>query len=239
MLSKNKNDLSNLDLVILAGGLGTRLRPIVSDRPKVLAEVNGKPFLDILISSLSSLGFSKIILSVGHLKNQIKDRYSNQGIFFAEEAVPLGTGGGVKNSEHLVSSDHFVVMNGDSWFKNGVDFASIHDFHLKNEALVTMLLADPRKEKDYGAVFLDGSNRISRFNEKKEHTEKHFLNAGVYIMKKNVFSLMPSGNFSLESDFLPQLVGKNFYGFPVDDQVVDIGTPDRYKLANEVFKSKA
>ncbi len=229
---------SNIDVVILAGGLGKRLRSAVSDRPKVLAEIAGKPFLDILIDNLLQKGFRRIILSVGYLAYQIKDRYAKRGILFAEEESPLGTGGGVKNTEALVESDHFFVMNGDSWMPEGVDLRALHDFHKKKNALATVVLARPREEKDYGAVFLDNEGKISRFNEKTKEENDHFLNAGVYLMSKEVFPRMPTGPFSIEVDFFPGLIGDAFYGFPANGEVVDIGTPERYKAAQEKFFSE-
>lgn len=232
------NNLSNIDVVILAGGLGTRLQSVVSDRPKVMAEVGGRPFLDILIKQLSNNGLMRIILSVGHLKDQIKNYYAGKRILFAEEESPLGTGGGVKNAEQFVQSDHFFVMNGDSWLPEGINLPALHNFHKEKNALTTVALTQPRKEKDYGAVFLDKDKKINRFNEKQGYNENHFLNAGIYAMSKEVFSRMPEGNFSLETDFFPSLVGEAFYGLPVGGEVIDIGTPERYKLASKIFKFK-
>ncbi|OGY99889.1 MAG: hypothetical protein A2945_02755 [Candidatus Liptonbacteria bacterium RIFCSPLOWO2_01_FULL_52_25] len=232
-----KRDLAGTDVVILAGGLGTRLRPLVSDRPKVMAEVGGKPFLDRLIEHLQGVGCGRIILSVGHLKDQIKTHYAGKGIFFAEEEEPLGTGGGVKNTERLVTSDHFFVMNGDSWLSKSIDLHALHDFHRENDALVTLVLARPRNEKDYGAVFLGDDKKIHRFNEKADEHAEHFMNAGVYCMSREVFAHMPVGQFSLETDFFPKLVGGAFYGFSVGGELVDIGTPERYVRANKVFSS--
>lgn len=233
--SRRAADLSDVDAIILAGGLGTRLYPSVSDRPKVLAEVGGRPFLDMLIENLLGAGVQRIILSVGYLKDHIKNRYARRGIFFAEEESPLGTGGGIKNAERFVKSDHFFVLNGDSWITGGADLRAIHDFHKKKNALATVVLARPRDEKDYGAVSLKSDGKISRFNEKTEEGRVHFMNAGVYIMNRKVFGLMPHGPFSVEADFFPRLIGGDFYGFPIDGEVVDIGTPERYMKAKEVL----
>lgn len=235
--SGRKRAFSSLDIVILAGGLGTRLRPAVSGRPKVLAEIYGRPFIDMLIENLLRVGMQRIILSVGYLKDHIKDYYVEQGILFAEEESPLGTGGGVKNAERLVQSDQFFVMNGDSWITGGIDFEAFHNFHRSKNALATIVLTRPRKEKDYGAVFLKEDGKISGFDEKAKEDKTHFMNAGVYLIEKKAFGLMPRGVFSLETDFFPKLVGGAFYGFPVDGELVDIGTPERYALANKIFSS--
>lgn len=233
--SDRKRAFQALDIVILAGGLGTRLRPAVSDRPKVLAEIGGRPFMDVLIENLLRAGMQRIILSVGYLKDHIKDYYAEQGILFAEEESPLGTGGGVKNAERFVQSDQCFVMNGDSWITGGIDFKTFHDFHRSKNALATLMLTRPRKEKDYGAVFLEEDGKISGFNEKAKENKTHFMNAGVYLIEKKAFRLMPCGAFSLEIDFFPRLVGGAFYGFPVDGDLIDIGTPERYRAANDIL----
>lgn len=226
------------DALILCGGKGTRLRSVVSGRPKVLAEIGDRPFLDILIEDLLRAGFKRIVLSVGYLKEQVKDKYASRGVFFAEEESPLGTGGAVKNAEHFMTSDHFLVMNGDSLILGGIDFSKLHKFHVDKNALATIVLAPPRAEKDYGAVFLGGDAKIGSFNEKQDRKEPHFMNAGVYMMSKKIFRHMPMKPFSLENDLFPTLVGDALYGFPVGGEVIDIGTPERYAKAKRAFKNK-
>lgn len=235
VVGNRSSNLSDVDVVILAGGLGKRLRSLVSDRPKVLAEVGQRPFLDILINYLRNTGFSRIILSIGYLKDQIKERYANQGILFAEEETPLGTGGGIKNAQELIRSKNFFVMNGDSWIPSGVNMNMIHNFHKDKKALATVVLSSPRIQKDYGVVFLDKENLISHFNEKSKEEGTHFLNAGIYLLNQELFSRMSQTPFSLESDFFPSLIGEAFYGFPIEGEVVDIGTPERYVEAQQKF----
>lgn len=169
------------------------------------------------------------------MAHQIKSNYNGLGIFFAEEKEPLGTGGAIKNAESLVESDHFVVMNGDSWIKGGVDWNAFMDFHKDKRSLVTLSLVSPRTQEDYGAVFLNKEAKIEGFNEKEHQEKEHFMSAGIYCMDKAVFSRMSTGSFSIEHDFFPKLVGQSFYGFPIKGELVDIGTPERYIKANEVF----
>jgi D-glycero-alpha-D-manno-heptose 1-phosphate guanylyltransferase len=231
------NNALGIDVIILAGGLGTRLRSVIADRPKVLADVGGKPFLDLLVRSLEDHGVGRIILSVGYLKEQIKARYTSQHIFFAEEESPMGTGGGVKNAEPLLASDDVLIMNGDSWIAGGVDLQAFLDFHREKGALVSMMLASPRTDKDYGVVMLDADQKIAHFNEKQDHPGEHFMSAGVYAVRRTAFDRMPNGVFSLETDFFPKLVGEAFYGFPVKGDLIDIGTPGRYEAAQQIFYS--
>ncbi|MBI2033739.1 MAG: NTP transferase domain-containing protein [Candidatus Liptonbacteria bacterium] len=239
----NQNFLKNIDAVVLCGGLGTRLQGILPGRQKVVMKVGSQPFLGTLLDRIFSQGVGRAVLCVGHLKEQVIDyilhkkiKHSEWGeIVFSEEEKPLGTGGAIKNAESKITSDHFFVMNGDSWIEGGIDLHKLHDFHKKKNTLATVVLARPRKEKDYGAVFLKEDGKIGGFNEKANENRTHFMNAGVYLMEKKSFELMPEGPFSLENDFFPKLVGGAMYGFPVEGELIDIGTPERYRLANKKY----
>jgi NDP-sugar pyrophosphorylase family protein len=134
-----------------------------------------------------------------------------------------------------VASDDLLVMNGDSYIDGGADLAAFYRFHKEHNAQVTLMLAKPRAEKDYGVVSLAADQKILRFNEKTDEPGEHFLSAGMYFMKKDAFATMPAGAFSLETEFFPKLVGGSFYGFPIEGSVVDIGTPERYRVAQEIF----
>lgn len=228
--------VSECDVIILAGGLGTRLRSVVSDRPKVLAEVAGRPFLDMLMENLRAQGVRRIILSVGHLKELIKERYADRDVFFAEEENPLGTGGGIKNAEQYVESENVLVMNGDSWLSDGLDLNKLVAFHKNKNALLTIVLAKPQAGEDYGVVFLNDEGKISRYREKGKGEKGHLMSAGIYAMRKDVFGRMPTTPFSIEDHFFPRMVDKGFYGFVVSGDVVDIGTPERYASAHGRFK---
>lgn len=226
-------ELKDIDVIILCGGLGKRLRPAVSGRPKVLAGVDDKTFLDILIDDLLRCGFQNIILCVGYLKEQIKEHFNydkDYNIIFSEEEVPLGTGGAFKNARLLIKSDTFIVMNGDSICN--LDFNEFFDFHINKKAVLSMVLVRSQETQDYGNVALDGSQRIRRFEEKMDNNGECLINAGVYMMQKEIFSYMPDENhFSLEYDLFPKLVKDKFYGFITENELIDIGTPERYKKA--------
>lgn len=219
--------------MILCGGLGTRLRPVVSDRPKVLAKIGEKTFLDILIDSLKKQGFNNVILCIGHLKGQIKnhfDREKDYNIMFSEEKEPLGTGGALKKARSLIISNPFMVMNGDSICK--MDFRKFYDFHVNKKAILSMVLVRTKAAQDFGSVILDDSQRITSFMEKVVSKDECLINAGVYLMQKDVFSYMPDGNrFSLEYDFFPKLIEDKCFGFTINSELIDIGTPERYEKA--------
>ncbi|MCR4275196.1 MAG: sugar phosphate nucleotidyltransferase [Candidatus Wolfebacteria bacterium] len=233
-------NLKDIDVVILCGGKGERLKSVINDRPKVLAPMgDNKAFLDIIIDNLLSKGFKRIILSVGYLKDQIINRYENYEnaeILFSEESAPLGTGGAIKNTEFLISGDHFMVMNGDSFFD--IDFFDFFDMHLKNDSLLSIALTEVDDVSDYGSVELDNNNKISRFKGKNQKKEKGLVNAGIYLVKKDIFKNMPKADsFSLEHDLIPKVLELNCYGFKGSGRFIDIGTPERYEKAVIMFKN--
>lgn len=230
--------MPNLDVLILTGGQGSRLRSVVSDRPKTMAPLNGRPFLDLLIEYVSGFGFRRFILCVGYMAEYIIEYYSagtanSNEIMFSTETIPLGTGGAVKNAERLIAGDSFLVLNGDSFCP--VDFPAFVAFHTRNRSLVSIVLASAEKAEDYGSVVMDSSNRIVQFSEKMPG-EIAWTNAGVYIFNKSVLSLITSDRvYSLEYDLFPQLAGKDFFGFPTTGKVLDIGTPSRLEKASVAF----
>lgn len=233
-------DLKDIYVIILCGGLGKRLRPAVSDRPKVLAEIKDKTFLDILLDNLRGYGFKNIILCVGYLKEQIKDHFNYDkdfNIIFSEEYESLGTGGALKNAGSLIKSDPFIVLNGDSICD--LNFKDFLDYHVNKRALMSMVLTRLQNTGDYGNVVIDGSNRIISFEEKIDTKVECLINAGVYMMQKEVFSYMPEEEkFSLEYDLFPKLVNYKCYGFITENELIDIGTPERYKKAIHLIRGK-
>lgn len=230
-------DLKEIDVVILCGGLGTRLRPVVSDRPKVLAKIGEQTFLDILIDHLTKQGFKNIILCVGYLKGQIKNHFDYEkdyNIMFSEEKDPLGTGGALKKARSLIKSNPFMVMNGDSICK--IDFHKFYDFHVTKKALLSMALVRTKAAQDFGSVIINDSQRITSFMEKVVSKDECLINAGIYLMQKDVFSYMPDENrFSLEYDFFPKLIEDKCFGFIINSELIDIGTPERYEKAINII----
>lgn len=250
-MSQEKNfDLENvslekIDVIVLCGGFGKRLKSVIHDTPKVLAKIGDTTFLDILINNISLYGFKDIVLCIGHLKEQIKrhfdyhcdDYHDYHGydrniynITFSEEEEPLGTGGALKNAEWLIKSDPFIVMNGDSICN--VNFRGLLDFHIYKKALLSIVLTKSLTSKDYGTVLLNDSSIITNFSEKSINNKEILINAGIYIMQKDIFSYMPiQKTFSLEYDLFPKLCNNKCYGFMTGGRVIDIGTPERYKEA--------
>ena len=232
--------LAKVDVLILCGGIGSRLSSVNPDRPKGLAPVGGKPFLDILVEDLVQQGFQRIIFCVGHLKEQVIDRYKTRKdakYFFSQEDIPLGTGGAVQNALPLIHSNPVLVMNGDSLCP--VDYAKFYQFHLDKSAAASLVLAAQHGRCDGGAVSLDDAQQIQSFAEKSiETTNERFINAGIYLLQVDAIDLRrPAPTYSLEYDVFPALFrSRPCFGFLVSSELVDIGTPERYLKANREYR---
>ena len=225
-------DLQKVDIIILCGGLGKRLRSVVQNQPKGLVAIAGKPILEILVDDLLNYGAQKIIFCVGHLKEQIIEHFSGRNdceFLFSKEDSPLGTGGAIKKAKTLVKSSHLMILNGDSMCQ--VNYEKFYEFHLQSQSLLSMILALPVEDsQDYGNVQIDVDHKICSFQEKKQPKERcGFMNAGIYLMKKEGFAKMPKRqSFSLEYDFFPKILQTDrCSGFVVKQNVYDIGTPER------------
>ena len=231
--------MKDIDIVILCGGLGKRLRPIVSDRPKSLARINGVAFLDILIQYLAGFGLKRFILCSGYMGDAIKKHYQQipgaLEILFSQENEPLGTGGAVKHAQPLIQSGTFLVLNGDSFCK--LNLPDFYNFHLKKKSILSVVLSKSGDGKDSGIVILDRQAKIVQFHEKVKPSKGSLCSAGVYLMDKKIFHLMGKSKvFSLEYDLFPVLAGKNCYGYHCKNDFIDIGTPQNLIQAADFLK---
>lgn len=229
-----------IDVVILCGGLGKRFRAVIGDRPKPMAKVKGRPFLDILIGYVASYGFTRFILCIGYMGTLIKQYYRERRcpltILFSEEKGPLGTGGAIKNAEPLIQSNPFLILNGDSFCK--VNLCKFVDFHIKKKALISIVLVNPKKTKDYGVISLGNSQRIVKFDEKVKVEDDSFISTGIYLFDNNVLSLIPAHkNFSLEYELFPEVINRGFFGYITQGNFIDIGTPEEYERAKRLLTS--
>jgi D-glycero-alpha-D-manno-heptose 1-phosphate guanylyltransferase len=228
------------ECIILAGGLGTRLRSVVDDKPKVLAPVYGKPFLKYVIDYAHQQGCTRIVLSAGYLHEQIEEFvqefFKDSEIVFAVEEKPLGTGGGIVNALHQCRSDEVLVLNGDTFFE--LDYSMFYHHHHHHEALFSIALKPMKNFERYGTVECDQHRCITAFKE-KEFLQEGLINAGVYIINRNAFlSLNWPEKFSMEKDFMEKFIGKiKMCAFPYDEYFIDIGIPEDYAKAQEDFKT--
>lgn len=229
------------DAVVLCGGLGKRLRAVVPDRPKPMAEVAGRPFLDILLDFVAGFGPRRFILCAGYMGDRIRTHFSGgaagREILVSCEDRPLGTAGAVKNAEGLITSPSFLVLNGDSLCR--ADLRGFWEFHQKHGGSLSVVLAPPEPGSDYGSVSLDPKGRVIGFAEKAGAGPEQLMNAGIYIFSATVLQAIPAGRpSSLERDLLPALVRDGLaWGWPVAERVVDIGTPERYAQAQDRLRT--
>lgn len=229
-----------MDAIILAGGKGTRLASIVSDVPKPLAPVNGRPFLDYIIGQLlKSNTVTRVILSIGHLADKIVDYYANADfgmpIIFAKEETLLGTGGAIKfAADQYIKGESFLVMNGDSMID--ANFDQFAKYHACSGNLVSILLAQVQDSARYGSVELKGS-RIVKFTEKTGAAVPGVINAGVYLIEKSFLSQFPVGKCSFETDVLPKASETGRVGGHISDGAfLDMGLPESYAEASLFLK---
>lgn len=226
------------DVIILAGGLGTRLQRVVSDVPKPMAPVAGKPFLDHLLEKLPLAHVSRIVFSVGHkhevILNHFGEEYHGVPIVYAIESEPLGTGGGIKLALANTTEEHALIVNGDTFFD--VDFEQFWQVHRYHNFDLTLALKPMDKPDRYGTVLLE-KHRVIRFQEKTPGLTHGLINGGLYWIRTAVKQAMPSDDkFSFETDFLePQVSLLTFGGYIDNNRFIDIGIPDDYARAQDIF----
>ena len=208
---------------------------------KILAQINGKPFLSILIEYIASQGGKRFILCTGHgaqdVENYFTKAHKDLDIVFSREDEPLGTGGAIKKGSSLVKSAQFLALNGDCFCV--VDYNRLIAFHNARKAKATIAVTPVEDARDYGTIKFNAEKKITAFKEKsasaKALADRHpLINSGTYCLERDVFTLVPTPEkFSIEYDFFPNLVGRNFFAFEVENKVIDIGTPERYAWAQE------
>jgi len=226
------------EAIILAGGFGTRLKSVVADRPKALAPINGRPFLEYLLDHLIGGGIKSFVFSVGYRAQMIEehfgDCYRDRPIRYALETEPLGTGGGIANALPYTEDESVLVVNGDSLFLT--DLASQFALHQRTAALATLALRPMKNFSRYGRVEIDNDSRITAFRE-KEPVVEGLINGGVYLLRRDCFKTAGvDGKFSLENDFFNAKVNKlSLYGIADGGYFLDIGIPEDFAKAQVDF----
>ena len=205
-----------------------------------MAMINQRPFLDILIEYLAGFGFRRFVLCAGHKSEVIRNYYSSRDdslkFVISEENMPLGTGGAIKNAEEYIQSNPFLAVNGDS--SCSLDLAYFYNFHLAKQGLMSMVVVESKNTADCGLVSLDDQNRIIGFEEKKQKQPHGYVNAGIYFFQKEILGFVPANtNYSLEHDLFPKMASQDSYAFVTDQELIDIGTPERLGLAKKVFST--
>ncbi len=243
--------------LILAGGQGTRLRSVIKDVPKPMADISGKPFLEYLLRFVYSHGVREVVISCGYkheiIKDYFKDSLGDMKIYYSIENEPLGTGGAIKKAleDYGCFEEGLFLLNGDTFFN--ISLSELYNFHKAKGSDLTVALKKIKDSDRYGSVKIDGNNRIIGFKEKKQVREA-YINGGAYLIGRRVVKLIIGqelnllSTFSFEKDFLevfynfkPKVDGSNtasglnFYGLPYNEDAyfIDIGIPSDYEAAKK------
>lgn len=230
--------LRDVPAAILLGGLGTRLRSVVSDRPKALAQVAGRPFVSYLFDQLMRAGVRRAILCAGYLGAQVQaqfgEAYHTLSLAYSVETEPLGTAGALRLAAPLVASPTCLVLNGDSYCE--ADFNAFWQWHGQHGALASLVLTRVIDTGRYGQVRVQPNGSVLRFVEKQARGGPGWINAGVYLIDQTVLNTIPAGRaVSLEHEIFPAQVGQGLYGWQGGERFLDIGTPTAYEVAQTFF----
>lgn len=223
------------EAIILAGGLGTRLRSAVPDLPKCMAPVAGKPFIDHVIDHLTKQGIQRFVLALGYMSDVIVDHVRSQwpdlDVAYSFEEEPLGTGGAIRQACELIHGTSAIVTNGDTLYK--ADLSKAIPFFDRWGADCVLLLKPMTDFDRYGVVELKEDGSIAAFKEKQHYT-KGLINGGLYLLNTQRFLAETLGQkFSFEKDYLEALHGqRRMYGLVQDAYFIDIGIPEDFERAN-------
>jgi histidinol-phosphate phosphatase family protein len=227
---------SSITAAILAGGLGTRLRAAVADKPKVLAPVSGKPFLAYLLDHLERYGFQRVVLCTGYRHEQVHAAFGKQNhnlqIDYSVETAPLGTGGAIRNALDQFASGPVLVLNGDSFCP--FDLGLYLSWHRAQKSRTSLALISVPDAARFGRVQVRPDGAIERFDEKDPGaTGPAWINAGVYLLSRELIQAIPPGRaVSIEREVFPAAIGDGgLNGYRVEAPFLDIGTPESFALA--------
>jgi len=233
------SSLRDVDIAVLAGGLGTRLGGALGGLPKILAPVGGRPFLDYLLLWLAENGAAHVLLCLGHRADAVQEYLARSvslplKVSVVVETVPLGTAGAVNFALPRLQSDPVLILNGDSYVD--APLQAFLEAHLRSGAPASILCAEVADSCRYGRVEIDSGQRIVRFSEKDSRAGAGWINAGVYAIRQRLlpqFAAFPTG--SLERDVLEVVPAGTIHAFTTTGQFLDIGTPEALASATELF----
>ena len=233
--------LAEVETVILAGGLGTRVKGVLGDTPKVLAPIGGRPFIEYLLDWLTGFGARKVILSLGHRAEQVveflnRNPRRDMELEASVEPEPLGTAGGLRHVRGRLSGNPVLVLNGDSFVD--ADLCVFLGTHRGSAPLASILCAEVADTSRYGRVETDRLGRIVKFVEKGAAAgEPGLVNAGVYLFSSAFLDrLAAREGASLEKDFLEPALSASIRAFPCRGAFIDIGTPESLEAAAAVLE---
>ena len=225
------------EAIVLAGGLGTRLRSVVADLPKPLAPVCGRPFVAYLLDLLANHGMRRAVLATGYLGEQVESAlgtsWQGMELIYSHEPEPLGTGGAIALALQHIYGTACFVLNGDTYLK--LDYAAFDAQTRRHDAALGIALAEVADAARYGAVEI-GNGCVHAFAEKGRHGPG-YINAGVYLIKRELLDAFPSGSrFSFETDVMQPMVGRRTVAaFTATQGFIDIGVPEDYARAQHAL----
>jgi NDP-sugar pyrophosphorylase family protein len=231
--------LEHIPAVILVGGLGTRLRSLLPDRQKVVAPVAGRPFVFRLLGQLADAGLTRAVLCTGYKAEQVAEsvgtNYRGLGISYSREPVPLGTAGALRHALSALDSDTVLAMNGDSFCD--VSLAALWESHRHHQANATLVVVEVPETREGGRVTVDERGVVASFVEKGTAAGLGWMSAGIYMLERPVLESIPSGRaVSIEREVFPAWIGRGLYAFRTTGKFIDIGTPESYTLAQQIFQ---
>ena len=231
---------ADLTVAVLAGGMGTRLRSVIPDRPKVLAPAGGRPFLSWWFDALDAQGFRDVVLCTGYRAGQVRDSFGsvhrNLRLRYSAEEEPLGTAGALRHALELFRSEPVLVLNGDSFCD--VDLSAFCHNHRQSGLRASLVLARVEDTSRFGSVQFQSGGRIEAFREKISRAEPGWINAGVYLFSRELLAALPAKqSLSLERDVLPHWIPDGINTFHGAGKFLDIGTPESLAQAEDFFLS--
>jgi mannose-1-phosphate guanylyltransferase/phosphomannomutase len=227
--------------VVMAGGEGSRLRPVTSNRPKPLVPICNQPIMEHILSLLKRHGVSEVVATLHYLAEEVQGYFGDGADFgipirYSVEDTPLGTAGSVKQAEAALQDETFIIVSGDAL--TDCDLTKAIEFHRRKGALATLILYRVASPLDFGVVITDDEGRIQRFLEKPSWSEvfSDTVNTGMYILEPEIFNSMERGrNYDWSGDIFPKLLeaGKPLYGYVMEEYWTDVGSLSQYRDAQE------
>ena len=227
--------------VILAGGFGTRLRSVVSDRPKVLAKIGNRPFILFLLEQIKKVNVRNVVLCIGYQGDKIRaelgSSYGDVWLKYSEETIPLGTAGALRLAMPLFQSKTLLVMNGDSYCD--IDLKDFFEWHCVKKAQASLVIAKENDVRGLGFVQTNEGGAVTHFQEKIAVSKPGCVNAGVYLINSSLIRTIPENvEVSLEYTVLPTWIGQGLFGYQFTGKRLDIGIPENYAKAERFFDLK-
>ena len=236
-VSKNEGSVFRVEAIVLAGGFGTRLMHVVSDVPKPMAPVCGKPFLQYILDDLANKGVDRVVLAVGYKRESIEEHfgltYAGMELVYYSEDKPLFTGGAIRQAMGHILGKRAFVVNGDTYFDVALD--EMEHVHVCSGAVLTIAVKPMRGFDRYGTVCTDENRRVTAFLEKR-FCEAGEINGGIYLLEKAEMTALEQERFSFETEYMEvHVADRPIYAFRSEGYFIDIGVPEDYARAQKDF----